>query len=152
MAYSASWSFADFPAQLSSLIQHGARILWYHDINADGGASAGQAEISGTADCAKTKANDDRHGASGASGYLSVVYCAAYYWAGDDVQPGNPWIAFGIVMPHAAEANFDLVDMLEVPHVTLANPGYFVIGLHAAAALMHHYFWKDNTLLRHDAA
>ncbi|EHH2174219.1 cytochrome b561, partial [Salmonella enterica] len=26
--------------------------------------------------------------------------------------------------------------------------GYFVIGLHAIAALMHHYFWKDNTLLR----
>ncbi|EIM5890206.1 cytochrome b561, partial [Salmonella enterica subsp. enterica serovar Rissen] len=25
---------------------------------------------------------------------------------------------------------------------------YFVIGLHAIAALMHHYFWKDNTLLR----
>lgn len=26
---------------------------------------------------------------------------------------GNPWIAFGIVMPHAPEANFDLVDMLK---------------------------------------
>ena len=44
---------------------------------------------------------------------------------------GNPWIAFGIVMPHAAEANFDLVDMLKSWHVTLANLGYFVIGLHA---------------------
>ncbi|WP_045442817.1 cytochrome b561 [Citrobacter sp. S-77] len=61
---------------------------------------------------------------------------------------GNPWIAFGIVMPHAAEANFDMVDMLKSWHVTLAKLGYFVIGLHAAAALMHHYFWKDNTLLR----
>ena len=61
---------------------------------------------------------------------------------------GNPWIAFGIVMPHAAEANFDLVDMLKSWHVTLANLGYFVIALHAVAALMHHYFWKDNTLLR----
>ena len=61
---------------------------------------------------------------------------------------GNPWIAFGIVMPHAAEANFDVVDMLKSWHVTLANLGYFVIALHAAAALMHHYFWKDNTLLR----
>lgn len=61
---------------------------------------------------------------------------------------GNPWIAFGIVMPHAAEANFDLADTLKSWHVTLANLGYFVIALHAAAALMHHYFWKDNTLLR----
>ena len=25
---------------------------------------------------------------------------------------------------------------------------YFVIGLHALAALLHHYWWKDNTLLR----
>ncbi|HGW6102945.1 TPA: cytochrome b561 [Citrobacter werkmanii] len=61
---------------------------------------------------------------------------------------GNPWIAFGIVMPYAAKANLDLVEMLKSWHVTLANLGYFVIGLHAAAALMHHYFWKDNTLLR----
>lgn len=61
---------------------------------------------------------------------------------------GNPWVAFGIVMPHAAEANFDLADTLKSWHVTLANLGYFVIALHAAAALMHHYFWKDNTLLR----
>lgn len=61
---------------------------------------------------------------------------------------GNPWVAFGIVMPHAAEANFDLADSLKSWHETLANLGYFVIALHAAAALMHHYFWKDNTLLR----
>ena len=44
--------------------------------------------------------------------------------------------------------HFDLVDMLKEWHVTLANLGYFVIGLHALAALMHHYYWKDNTLLR----
>ncbi|POT55230.1 cytochrome B [Citrobacter amalonaticus] len=61
---------------------------------------------------------------------------------------GNPWIAFGMVMPHAAEANFDFVDTLKSWHETLANLGYFVIALHAAAALMHHYYWKDNTLLR----
>lgn len=61
---------------------------------------------------------------------------------------GNNWIAFGIIMPHAAEANFDLVDILKDYHVTLANLSYYVIGLHALAALLHHYFWKDNTLLR----
>jgi cytochrome b561 len=53
-----------------------------------------------------------------------------------------------MVMPYAAESNFDLVDVLKEWHVTLANLGYFMIGLHALAALMHHYFWKDNTLLR----
>lgn len=61
---------------------------------------------------------------------------------------GNPWIAFGITMPHAAEANFDLADNLKEYHVLLANIGYYVIGLHALAALLHHYVWKDNTLLR----
>ncbi|MGM8752759.1 cytochrome b561 [Enterobacter chuandaensis] len=61
---------------------------------------------------------------------------------------GNDWFAFGLAMPHATEGNFDLVDVLKEWHETLANLGYFVIGLHAAAALMHHYFWKDNTLLR----
>ncbi|HAU5604135.1 TPA: cytochrome b561 [Citrobacter koseri] len=61
---------------------------------------------------------------------------------------GNPWIAFGLVMPHASDANFEVVDMLKTWHITLAKLGYFVIGLHAAAALIHHYVWKDNTLLR----
>ena len=61
---------------------------------------------------------------------------------------GGNWIAFGLSMPHAAEANFDLVDMLKEYHVTLAMFGYYVIALHALAALAHHYFFKDNTLLR----
>jgi cytochrome b561 len=26
--------------------------------------------------------------------------------------------------------------------------GYFLLGLHAAAALFHHYVLKDNTLVR----
>ena len=61
---------------------------------------------------------------------------------------GNPWFAFGLTMPFAAQSNFALVDSLKGLHVLLANIGYFVIGLHALAALLHHYLWKDNTLLR----
>ena len=60
----------------------------------------------------------------------------------------RPWFPWGIPMPHAAEANFDVIDMLKGYHELLANLGYWLIGLHAAAALAHHYFWKDNTLLR----
>jgi cytochrome b561 len=26
--------------------------------------------------------------------------------------------------------------------------GYWLIGLHAAAGVAHHYFWRDNTLTR----
>ncbi|MBJ3816765.1 cytochrome b561 [Shimwellia pseudoproteus] len=61
---------------------------------------------------------------------------------------GRPWYPWGIAMPHAAEADFDVADMLKGYHVLLANLGYWLIGLHAAAALAHHYFWHDNTLLR----
>lgn len=61
---------------------------------------------------------------------------------------GNPWVAFGITMPYAAQSNFELADNLKEYHELLANIGYYVIGLHALAALMHHYLWKDNTLLR----
>ncbi|EIS40585.1 prokaryotic cytochrome b561 family protein [Yersinia pestis PY-60] len=51
-------------------------------------------------------------------------------------------------MPHAEQANFDLADTLKAYHLLLANMSYFVIGLHALAALLHHYVLKDNTLLR----
>ncbi|MFY2735983.1 cytochrome b561 [Pseudocitrobacter sp. RIT415] len=61
---------------------------------------------------------------------------------------GNPWFAFGLTMPHAAESNFEIVDMMKEYHILLANIGYWLIGLHALAALAHHYVWKDNTLLR----
>lgn len=61
---------------------------------------------------------------------------------------GNPWIAFGLVMPHAAESNFGLADLFKEYHKLLANLSYYVVGLHALAALLHHYLWKDNTLLR----
>lgn len=61
---------------------------------------------------------------------------------------GNPWFAFGLTMPFAAQSNFALVNTLKELHGVLANIGYFVIGLHALAALLHHYLWKDNTLLR----
>ncbi|MDI1272886.1 cytochrome b [Polaromonas sp.] len=33
-------------------------------------------------------------------------------------------------------------------HETGAGIGYFLIGMHAAAALFHHYFVRDNTLRR----
>lgn len=33
-------------------------------------------------------------------------------------------------------------------HEAIGTIGYYLIGLHAAAALHHHYFMHDNTLLR----
>ncbi|AJJ70741.1 cytochrome b561 [Yersinia pseudotuberculosis] len=68
---------------------------------------------------------------------IAILYCR-----------GSSWIAFGLIMPHAEQANFDLADTLKAYHLFLANMSYFVIGLHALAALLHHYVLKDNTLLR----
>ena len=39
-----------------------------------------------------------------------------------------------------------LAHTLEDIHEAIANAGYFLIGLHAAAALFHHYVVRDNTL------
>jgi len=33
-------------------------------------------------------------------------------------------------------------------HETLGNIGYYLVGLHALAALFHHYWMRDNTLRR----
>lgn len=61
---------------------------------------------------------------------------------------GSPWMAFGITMPSAAVGNEDWRTTLEAYHVFIANLSYAVVGIHAAAALLHHYYWRDNTLLR----
>ncbi len=55
---------------------------------------------------------------------------------------------FGLELPPLIGANKALVDPIEEVHETIGNIGYFLIGLHAAAALYHHYFAHDNTLTR----
>ncbi|HHT7471124.1 cytochrome b561 [Raoultella planticola] len=58
------------------------------------------------------------------------------------------WSFIFINMPISAVKNSLLQSSLKDVHELLANTGYFIVGLHAAAALMHHYIWRDNTLLR----
>jgi cytochrome b561 len=55
---------------------------------------------------------------------------------------------FGIALPPLTAENKALADLLEEIHETLATAGYFLIGGHALAALLHHYVSKDNTLRR----
>ncbi len=45
-------------------------------------------------------------------------------------------------------ANPDNAHWLKELHETGATVGYVLVGLHAAAALLHHYIQHDNTLLR----
>lgn len=61
---------------------------------------------------------------------------------------GKPIPFFGIELPALVSKNKEFADLIKEIHETGGTVGYFLIGMHAAAALLHHYFVKDNTLLR----
>ncbi|WP_438864307.1 cytochrome b [Neptunicella sp.] len=51
-------------------------------------------------------------------------------------------------LPNFMTTDKALAHDLEEIHETIGTAGYYLIGLHAFAALLHHYFFKDNTLVR----
>ena len=55
---------------------------------------------------------------------------------------------FGLQLPALIAENEALAEIIKEVHETGAVVGYFLIGLHAAAALFHHYVVRDNTLRR----
>lgn len=55
---------------------------------------------------------------------------------------------FGFELPHLLAPDKPLGRKLEDIHETIGNIGYFLIGLHAAAGLFHHYLTRDDTLQR----
>lgn len=55
-------------------------------------------------------------------------------------------IPFGL--PALTSPDADLGDAVQEVHETIGTLGYYLIGLHAAAALYHHYFVGDDTLGR----
>ncbi len=61
---------------------------------------------------------------------------------------GKPIVLFGLPVPSLVGADQSLAHQLKEVHETLATAGYFLIGAHALAALMHHYVTRDNTLVR----
>ncbi len=61
---------------------------------------------------------------------------------------GKPIPFFGLELPALIEASENAAKSIKEIHETGATVGYFLIGLHAAAALFHHYFLRDNTLRR----
>lgn len=61
---------------------------------------------------------------------------------------GKPIPFFGLELPPLIAENKDLAKQFKEWHQTFGNIGYYLIGLHAAAALFHHYIQRDNTLLR----
>lgn len=61
---------------------------------------------------------------------------------------GKPIPFFGLQLPALIGENQDLAKQLKEVHEVGGTVGYVLIGVHAAAALVHHYVTKDNTLLR----
>jgi cytochrome b561 len=59
---------------------------------------------------------------------------------------GAPVPFFGLELPALTGKNEALAILFKAIHESLATAGYFLIGLHAAAALFHHYVKRDNTL------
>jgi cytochrome b561 len=55
---------------------------------------------------------------------------------------------FGFELPLLVSANESMAETIEEIHETIGVAGYWLIGIHALAALYHHYFIKDNTLKR----
>lgn len=53
---------------------------------------------------------------------------------------------FGVQLPALIAENKDAADWIKEVHEIGAGAGYFLVGLHALAALYHHYFLHDNTL------
>lgn len=55
---------------------------------------------------------------------------------------------FGLELPPLMGPDKALAHDIEEIHETVGELGYWLIGLHALAAIIHHHVLKDNTLLR----
>lgn len=53
---------------------------------------------------------------------------------------------FGYELPMLLAPDRSLAHRLEDVHEAIGTLGYALVGVHAAAALFHHYFMRDNTL------
>jgi cytochrome b561 len=61
---------------------------------------------------------------------------------------GAPIPFYGLNLPALIGPNKALAGQIKEIHETVGTIGYWLIGLHAAAALFHHYRLKDDTLRR----
>lgn len=60
---------------------------------------------------------------------------------------GKPIPFFGLQLPALIGEDKELAKFIKEIHETIGEIGYYLIGLHALAALYHHYFQRDNTLI-----
>lgn len=61
---------------------------------------------------------------------------------------GKPIPFFGLSLPALTAPDKALADQVKDVHETIGVVGYWLVGLHAGAALFHHYVLRDGTLKR----
>jgi cytochrome b561 len=61
---------------------------------------------------------------------------------------GKPIPFFGLELPALMSENKQTAETIEEIHETVGIIGYFLIGFHTLAALIHHYFLRDNVFKR----
>ena len=59
---------------------------------------------------------------------------------------GKPIPFFFMQLPALIAKNKELAHQIKEVHELVGTAGYFLIGAHAAAALLHHYILRDSTL------
>ena len=55
---------------------------------------------------------------------------------------------FGLELPALMAPNHTLAETLEELHETIGTIGYYLIGLHVLAALVHHFILRDKMVRR----
>ena len=79
--------------------------------------------------------------------YLLMIVLPLLGWLSLSAA-GQPVPFFGLTLPALVAPDKALAGQVKEIHEAVATAGYFVIGLHAAAALFHHYVRRDDTLRR----
>ena len=80
--------------------------------------------------------------------YLTLLLLPLLGWLALSAK-AQPVHLFYVDLPLAPfDLDPDWAKPLRAWHARIANAGYALIGLHAAAALVHHYVFRDNVLAR----
>jgi len=80
--------------------------------------------------------------------YALLIGAPLLGWALLGAEGGSLPFLFGAELPPLVPRNEGLAEALEDLHEMAGQLGYGLIGLHAAAALFHHYVRHDSTLER----
>ncbi len=79
--------------------------------------------------------------------YLFMIVMPVLGWLSLNAD-GKALSFFGLGLPGLIGVDKGLASQLEDVHGLIGNVGYALIGIHALAALIHHYVQRDNSLRR----